>query len=79
MTTHYMGVGSIAARYGVSRSAVSKWRDRYPPGSPHPFPRPDVEIDGVPGWAPDRLGEIDAWRDGLPGRGAGGGRPRRRD
>ncbi|WP_435822571.1 TetR/AcrR family transcriptional regulator [Microbispora bryophytorum] len=43
--------------------------------SEHPFPEPDVEVDGTPGWRPDRLAEIIEWRNGLPGRGAGGGRP----
>ncbi len=36
---------------------------------------PDVEVDGTPGWRPERMEEIVQWRDGLPGRGAGGGRP----
>lgn len=54
---------------------MHKWRARYPPESTHPFPEPDVEIDGAPGWAPHRVAEVERWRAGLPGRGAGGGRP----
>ncbi|GAB3886511.1 hypothetical protein GCM10027612_23720 [Microbispora bryophytorum subsp. camponoti] len=54
---------------------MHKWRARYPGGSELPFPEPDVEIDGTPGWRPDRLAEIIEWRNGLPGRGVGGGRP----
>lgn len=54
---------------------MHKWRARYPADSAHPFPAPDVEIDGVPGWAASRVAEVERWRAGLPGRGAGGGRP----
>ncbi|WP_433290400.1 hypothetical protein ACQPZQ_44080 [Pseudonocardia sp. CA-142604] len=75
MTEHYLGVIGIAEALGVSRHAVHKWRSRYPSDSSHPFPEPDVDIDGVPGWRPPRLDEIMQWREGLPGRGAGGGRP----
>lgn len=75
MTERYLGVLGIGEALGVSRHAVHKWRARYPGDSAHPFPDPDVEIDGAPGWRPDRLGEIVRWRAGLPGRGAGGGRP----
>ncbi|MEO3888560.1 hypothetical protein [Nonomuraea sp. B5E05] len=75
MTEHYLGVLGIAEALGVTRHAVHKWRSRHPAGSDHPFPEPDVEIDGAPGWRPDRVGAIVRWREGLPGRGAGGGRP----
>jgi transposase-like protein len=75
MTEHYLGVLGIAEALGVSRHAVHKWRSRYPAGSSHPFPEPDVDIDGAPGWRPDRLEEIVRWRGTLPGRGTGGGRP----
>ncbi|MEN3540866.1 hypothetical protein AAH991_37535 [Microbispora sp. ZYX-F-249] len=75
MTERYLGVLGIGEALGVSRHAVHKWRSRYPADSAHPFPEPDVEIDGTPGWRPDRLTEITEWRNGLPGRGAGGGRP----
>ncbi|MFI0420270.1 hypothetical protein [Spongiactinospora sp. 9N601] len=75
MAESYLGVLGIADALGVSRHAVHKWRSRYPGDSSHPFPEPDVEVDGAPGWRPARLGEIVQWRNGLPGRGTGGGRP----
>lgn len=75
MRERYFGVLGIAEALGVSRHAVHKWRSRYPSDSAHPFPEPDVEVDGAPGWSARRLDEIVQWRDGLPGRGAGGGRP----
>ncbi|HEX6356577.1 hypothetical protein [Actinophytocola sp.] len=75
MTVKYIGAVGIADALGVSRHAVHKWRSRYPANSSHPFPHPDVEIDGNPGWRPTRIDEVTRWRDGLPGRGAGGGRP----
>jgi len=75
-TVRYLGVNGLAERLGVTRHAVDKWRSRYPVESTHPFPEPDVEIDGgVPGWLPIRLAEIEQWRADMPGRGAGGGRP----
>ncbi|GAA1733987.1 hypothetical protein [Nonomuraea bangladeshensis] len=75
MPIPYLGVVGIAEALGVSRHAVHKWRTRYPSGSDHPFPEPDVEVDGAPGWRPERVTDIVRWRDGLPGRGSGGGRP----
>ncbi|MEV6036515.1 hypothetical protein AB0L65_35545 [Nonomuraea sp. NPDC052116] len=75
MIERYLGVLGIAEALGVSRHAVHKWRSRYADDSDHPFPLPDVEVDGAPGWRSERLAEIVRWREGLPGRGAGGGRP----
>ncbi|MCK2221069.1 hypothetical protein MF672_045800 [Actinomadura sp. ATCC 31491] len=75
MPEHYLGVVGLAEALGVSRHAVHKWRTRHPSGSDHPFPEPDVEVDGAPGWLPGRVADVVRWRDGLPGRGAGGGRP----
>ncbi|GAA5137463.1 hypothetical protein [Pseudonocardia adelaidensis] len=75
MTERYLGVLGVAEALGVSRHAVHKWRSRYPGDSAHPFPEPDVEVDGAPGWLAARLDEIVQWRETLPGRGAGGGRP----
>lgn len=75
MAERYIGVIGIAEALEVTRHAVHKWRSRYPNDSDHPFPAPDVEIDGTPGWRADRLEDIVNWRNGLPGRGTGGGRP----
>jgi hypothetical protein len=75
MAERYLGVVGIGEALGVTRHAVHKWRSRHPAGSDHPFPAPDVEIDGAPGWRPDRVEEVVQWRNGLPGRGVGGGRP----
>lgn len=75
MMERYLGVLGVAEALGVSRHAVHKWRSRYPSDSAHPFPEPDVEVDGAPGWVAARLDEIVQWRENLPGRGAGGGRP----
>ena len=75
MTQHYLGVLGLAEALGVSRHAVHKWRARYPATSSHPFPAPDVDVDGMPGWSPRRVDDVMQWRENLPGRGAGGGRP----
>jgi hypothetical protein len=76
MITHrYLGANGLAQALGVTQHAVYKWRSRHPAGSRTPFPLPDVEIDDSPGWHPDRLSEIVRWRESLPGRGTGGGRP----
>ncbi|MGW1679383.1 hypothetical protein [Saccharopolyspora sp. NPDC002376] len=81
----HLSVAGLARELGVTRQAVTNWRARYGEDSDHPFPAPDVEIvvdvdddqaDGVPGWLPERIDEVRQWRTGLPGRGAGGGRPR---
>lgn len=75
MAEHFLGVVGLAEALGVTRHAVHKWRSRYPADSDHPFPEADIEIDGAPGWRPGRVAEVVRWREGLPGRGAGGGRP----
>jgi hypothetical protein len=85
VTVHYLGMTELgrALTSPVSRHAVSKWRERHPASSAYPFPAPDATIglvgpdgdgQGVPGWLPGRLPEIEAWRAGLPGR---TGRPKR--
>lgn len=75
MAEQFLGVVGLADALGVTRHAVHKWRSRHPAGSDHAFPEPDIEIDGMPGWRPDRVEDVVRWRAGLPGRGAGGGRP----
>ena len=47
------------------------------PGLPEdPRENPRENSRSVPGWLPSRLPEIRAWQAGMPGSGAGGGRPR---
>jgi hypothetical protein len=70
LTTHYLGVTSIGAWFGVTAATVSKWRNRY-----DNCPEPDAEIEQTPGWLPSRRAEWEKWHAGRPGQGAGGGRP----
>ena len=63
-TRHYLGVTDIAQRLGIAKQAVSAYR----------LPEPDVMIGRTRGWLPET---IDAWNAARPGRGVGGGRPRR--
>ena len=74
MTVQYIGPVQVGEALGVSRFAVPRWQARFPAGSSHPFPPPDIEVDGTPGWRPNRIAEISRWRDGL--RVAGGDRPK---
>ncbi|WP_222870083.1 hypothetical protein [Actinomadura decatromicini] len=74
----YLTRDDIGAWFGVSGDAVRKWQERYADGETYrPFPAPDVILGGTPGWSPHREAEIYAWHKGKPGRGAGGGRPRK--
>ncbi|MBA9003742.1 hypothetical protein [Thermomonospora cellulosilytica] len=74
----YLSRDDIGKWFGVSGDAVRKWQDRYESGETYrPFPAPDILHDGKPGWSPRREPEIWAWYRGRPGRGAGGGRPRK--
>ncbi|KAA5831223.1 hypothetical protein ABT337_00515 [Saccharopolyspora hirsuta] len=65
---HYLGASGLARQLGVTRRDVSKWLSQYPPNSEHPFPEPDVEVDGAPGWTLERVPEVELWLSGLPGR-----------
>jgi transposase-like protein len=64
---HYLGVSGLARQLGVTRSDLSKWLSQYPAASEHPFPEPDVEVDDAPGWALERVPEVELWRSRLPG------------
>lgn len=75
----YMSVADIAALFEVAPGTVEKWRQRY-----DNFPVHDAVIGighGQPirGWLPERADEFRAWQASRPGRGAGGGRPRKND
>lgn len=64
MTRHYLGVTDVAQRLGIVKSAVSAYK----------LPDPDVMIGRTRGWLPET---IDQWNAQRPGRGVGGGRPRK--
>ena len=64
MTEHYLGVTEVAARLGIVKSAVSAYK----------LPEPDAMIGKTRGWRPET---IDRWNANRPGRGVGGGRPRK--
>ncbi|GAB3437448.1 hypothetical protein [Actinophytocola sediminis] len=66
----YVGAATVAGWFGVSRSTVAKWRERYD------CPAPSVTIDGVPGWPQSSEAAWRRWHARRPGQGAGGGRPR---
>jgi hypothetical protein len=68
----YDSAAEIAALFGVQPGTVDTWRARYPD-----FPQPDVYVGRFAGWLPGREAELRAWEASRPGRGAGGGRPRK--
>jgi hypothetical protein len=74
VTVQYVGPDELGKALGVSRFAVPRWQARFPAGSSHPFPEPDIEVDGTPGWRPTRISEVSDWRNRL--RTTEGGRPR---
>lgn len=77
-TEHFLGMKDVGAWFGVPGTTVAKWIKRY--ADDHPCPTPNVMVgERTPGWLPDREDEWREWEEGRPGRGAGGGRPRRSD
>ena len=62
MTTEYLGIKQVSERLGVANAAS------------YDLPEPDVTIGRTRGWLPDT---IDQWNAQRPGRGGGGGRPRK--
>ncbi|RYQ36073.1 helix-turn-helix transcriptional regulator [Bifidobacterium pseudolongum] len=64
MTEHYLGVTQVAERLGISKAAISAYK----------LPEPDVMIGRTRGWKAET---IDTWNSARPGRGVGGGRPRK--
>lgn len=62
MTTEYLGIKQVSERLGVANAAS------------YDLPKPDVTIGRTRGWLPDT---IDQWNAQRPGRGVGGGRPRK--
>lgn len=68
----YLSLHDVADALGVDPSAITKWMRRYTD-----FPPPDILL-GLstrrPGWHPDSLPKIEAWRENREPR--LGGRPR---
>ena len=64
MTIKYLSVTDVSKRLGISTAAVSAYK----------LPQPDALIGRTRGWLPDT---IDQWNAQRPGRGVGGGRPRK--
>ena len=62
MTTEYLGIKQVSERLGVANAAS------------YDLPEPDALIGRTRGWLPDT---IDQWNAQRPGRGVGGGRPRK--
>ncbi len=60
----YLGVKQVAERLGITAGGLLNLR----------LPEPDAYIGRTRGWKPET---IDAWNAARPGRGVGGGRPRR--
>jgi hypothetical protein len=75
MADVYLSIGDIGRELGVSENTSAGWISRY-----DDWPEPDVTVGlkkPVKGWKRERLPEWRTWLDSRPGRGAGGGRPRK--
>ena len=57
----YVGGATVGGWFGVSRTTVAKWRERY-----DDCPPPDATIDGVPGWLRGRKADWEAWHATAP-------------
>lgn len=63
-TARYLSLKEVGERIGTSNPAARGYH----------LPEPDALIGTTRGWLPET---IDAWNAARPGRGAGGGRPRK--
>lgn len=63
---HYLGVTDVAKLLGIAKGAVSNYK----------LPEPDAMIGKARGW---KLETIETWNANRPGRGVGGGRPRKHE
>lgn len=64
----YLSLADIAERVGVEASTIRTYR------SQGRLPEPDAMTGPTPGWLPET---VDEWMAARPGRGVGGGRPRK--
>lgn len=64
MTTRYLSLTEVAGRLGITTGALAGYE----------LPEPDALIGRTRGWLPETIAE---WNSSRPGRGVGGGRPRK--
>lgn len=64
MTAVYLSLKQVGERLGVKNAAAYR------------LPEPDAMIGTTRGWLPET---IDRWNSARPGRGVGGGRPRKEE
>lgn len=65
MTRRYLSITEAARRLGITAGALAGYK----------LPEPDVMVGRSRGWSKETL---DAWNAARPGRGVGGGRPRKK-
>jgi predicted DNA-binding transcriptional regulator AlpA len=76
----YLDMEAVAEYLGLAYKTVRSYhnvaekRRRENQSRPGDFPPPDAQFGRSPVWSPET---IDAWKANRPGRGAGGGRPRK--
>jgi len=64
MTERYLSMTEVAQRLGITKGALARYK----------LPDPDALVGKARGWLPST---IDEWNAKRPGRGVGGGRPRK--
>ena len=64
MTERFLSLKEVGERLGVKNPAAQGYH----------LPEPDALIGATRGWLPET---IDRWNAARPGRGVGGGRPRK--
>lgn len=64
MAERYLGVKQVAERLGTTPGGLLNLK----------LPKPDAYIGRTRGWKAET---VDAWNAARPGRGVGGGRPRK--
>lgn len=64
MTRRYLSYSEVAERLGITTGGLGRAR----------LPEPDALIGKTRGWTEET---IDTWAKNRPGRGVGGGRPRK--
>ncbi|AKV55090.1 helix-turn-helix transcriptional regulator [Bifidobacterium actinocoloniiforme] len=65
MSERFLSLTEIAGRLGITTGALANYR----------LPEPDVIVGRTRGWKAET---IDEWNRNRPGRGVGGGRPRKK-